>query len=231
MELAVQAYEGLFGKTPRKKMTIKYSGRFREYGANVSATFTTIEFRLSKEFLETSNEIQIGVMQYLLSKLYKSKKRTMEMDLYDSFLKNIGEWESASTKNIEDEELEESFNRVNERYFNNYMTAPHIKWGRESKSRLGYYAYATDTVTLSTILQGAGDILDYVMYHELLHKKHKYEVKGNRTHSHTPAFRRDERKFKMSDDSDPEKALHKYLVDIAKTRRRSKSFVERMLDF
>ncbi len=224
LELGIRAYEELFEKTPRKKVSIKYSGRFRDYGANITSSPSEIRFGLSKEFLETSQEIQIGVMQYLLCKLYKSKERTMSMDLYDSFLKNIGEWTHKGE--IEDEELRQSFERVNQNYFDNYMTAPKIRWGRESKTRLGYYSYSTDSITLSTILKGAGNILDYVMYHELLHKKHKFSMKGNRAHSHTPAFKRDERKFRMSDSTNPEKALTEYLRSKAKP-----GLLKKLLDF
>ena len=224
MELGIRAYEELFKKTPRKKVSIKYSGRFRDYGANITSSPIEIRFGLSKEFLETSDKIQIGVMQYLLCKLYKSKQRTMEMDLYDSFLRNIGEWTHKGE--IEDEELRQSFERVNQNYFDNYMTTPKIAWGRESKTRLGYYSYSTDSITLSTILRGAGDLLDYVMYHELLHKKHKFSMKGNRAHSHTPAFKRDERKFTMSTGEDPEKALTTYLRSKAKP-----SLLKKLLDF
>jgi len=224
LELGIQAYEQLFEKTPRKKVIVKYSGRFREYGANITSSPYEIRFGLSKEFLETSDEIRIGVMQYLLCKLYKSKRRTMEMDLYDSFLKNIGEWTHKGE--IEDEELRVSFEKVNKKYFDDYMTTPKICWGRESKTRLGYYSYSTDSITLSTILKGAGDLLDYVMYHELLHKKHKFSMKGNRAHSHTPAFKRDEKKFRMSTGEDPEKALTNYLRNKAQP-----GLLKKLLDF
>lgn len=224
LELGIRAYEELFHKMPRKKVSVKYSGRFRDYGANITISPTEIRFGLSKEFLETSDETQIGVMQYLLCKLYKSKRRTIEMDLYDSFLKNIGEWTHKGE--IEDEELRKSFERVNREYFDNYMTTPKISWGRESRTRLGYYSYSTDSITLSTILKGAGDLLDYVMYHELLHKKHKFSMKGNRAHSHTPAFKRDEKKFRMTDGTEPEKALTEYLRSKAKP-----SLLKKLLDF
>lgn len=228
--LGVQAYEGLFGKTPHKRVRVAYSGRFRGYNANVTSNATTTTFKLSKAFLEVGEDIQVGVMQHLLAKLHKSKKETLEMDLYNRFLKKIGEYETAGGGIIEDEELRASFARVNEKYFNNYMLAPHIRWGSHSRRQLGLYSFGEDTITLSTVLRGAGDLLDYVMYHELLHKKHKFDHKAGRTHSHTPAFRRDEKLFVMNDGSDPEKSLVHYLRLLTQ-KKSQKSVIRQLMDF
>ena len=242
--LGVEAYEGLYHKTPRKKMVVEYSGRFRDFGANITSnTYTnSIVFRLSKEFLELGDEIQIGVMQHLLCKLYKSKKKqTLEMDLYNSFLKKVGEYESAGGGEIEDAELQAAFEKINVTYFDNYMLQPTIKWKGNSCSHLGLYSFSNDTVTISNALRGAGEVMEYVLYHELLHKKHKFDHKNGRTHSHTPAFRKDERKFVMSDGSDPEKTLHAYCNTKARERMRAprkkavskkpKTIVGKLLDY
>ncbi len=229
--LGVEAYEQLFGRTPRKKVVVEFSGRFRDYGANVLDTPSLLRFRLSKEFLEVGEEIQMGVIQHLLCKLYKSKRKTLEMDLYDSFLKKIGEYETMAGGVVEDGELQDSFDRLNKQFFDDYMTTPHIKWTRSNKSLLGHYSFGNDTITISKTMQGAGELLDFVMYHEMLHKKHKYEQRGTRTHSHTPAFRRDEKKFRLSDGSDPEKALSRYLRGVARRRRKPEGFVEKLMDY
>jgi hypothetical protein len=229
--LGVEAYEGLFEKTPRKKVIVEYSGRFRDYGANVLDTPSLLRFRLSKEFLEVGEEIQIGIVQHLLCKLYHSKRRTLEMDLYDRFLKKVGEYETMGGGVVEDEELQASFDNINKRFFNDFMLAPHIKWAGQSKNLLGNYSFGNDTISISQVLKGAGEILDFVIYHEMLHKKHKYVQKGNRTHSHTPAFRKDEKLFRMADGSDPEKALVKYLRGLARRQKKQKGFVEKLLDY
>ena len=75
------------------------------------------------------------------------------------------------------------------------MEVPNLIWGKESTHKLGSYDYGTDTVTISTILKDDLELLDYVMHHEMLHKKHKFKSKYGRTHAHTKAFRDDEKKF------------------------------------
>ena len=49
---------------------------------------------------------------------------------------------------------------------------------------------------MSTIFQDAKEeVVDYVMYHELLHKHHKFNHKNGRSSFHTRAFRTDEHSY------------------------------------
>jgi hypothetical protein len=104
--------------------------------------------------------------------------------------------------------LEKSFDRVNEKYFGNYLEKTNLLWGEHSFSKLGHYHYASNTITISKVLADDEELLDYVMYHEMLHKKHKYYTKNGRSHHHTAAFRREERSF---ENPDVEDKLLKYL--------------------
>jgi hypothetical protein len=95
--------------------------------------------------------------------------------------------------------LEASFNRVNEKFFNGMMEKPNLVFASESFRKLGSYTYGTNTINISTIFKGLPDseqkYLDYVVYHELLHKKHTFNVKNGRHQAHTTIFRQDEKKF------------------------------------
>jgi len=76
------------------------------------------------------------------------------------------------------------------------MDIANLQWGTNSTSKLGCYEYGSDTITISTIFQFSDPILlDYVMYHEMLHKKFKFESKNGRTLHHSPEFKRMEAKF------------------------------------
>ena len=193
MNIVQKAYFGLYGKEINREVIIKYSGKFSGYNANVKYTAWKIEFHLSKEWRGISEEIRIGLLQHLIAKIFKTKKKTMNMDMYDYFLKNI---HIALPKEVEDYILQASFDRVNEIYFDGLMDKPSIKWGSHSKSQLGTYEYGTDTIKMSKIFEKAPDeLLDAVMHHELLHKKHKFKSSAQRSRHHTKAFRDDERKF------------------------------------
>lgn len=236
INLAEKAYQDLYNKLPNKKLELIYSGRLKDYNAHIIST-NTIKLKLSKKFQELDEEIQMGVIQHLLTKLYKTKKTTLYIDLYNKFLKNLGEYETAGGGKTEDQELQDSFDRVNKKYFNNFIIMPNIHWGGNSKSRLGYYEFSTDRITLSTVLKNSEEFLDYVLYHELLHKIHKFQHKNGRTHSHTKEFRADEKKFVMQSGEDPEKALHKFLRSkiqkkrIKNQEKTKRTFVKKLLDF
>ncbi|MDD9953185.1 MAG: SprT-like domain-containing protein [Candidatus Woesearchaeota archaeon] len=222
--LAIQAYEELYGKTPLRKMEVKYHGGLKGYNATVQQTMTTTTFRLSKRFKDCEDEIKIGVIQFLFTKLKKTKQTTDNIELYHSFLKNMSDF--APVTDI-DPILEESFERMNERYFKGMLNKPNLVWGRKNKRLMGTYEYGTDTITISRVLQDAGEmLLDCVMYHEMLHKKHKFSCSGGRTHSHTPAFKKDEAKFY---DKHAEEKLGRFLAGKKTMKKRKSSFLDRVM--
>ena len=96
-------------------------------------------------------------------------------------------------------DLEDVFARVNEAYFGGELDRPRLAWSPSStRVEMGRYDYLRDTVMLSVTLD-ARDVpdyvIDYVMYHELLHKKIGRRVVNGRHYFHTPAFREAERAF------------------------------------
>ena len=113
------------------------------------------------------------------------------------FLKNV---RIAVPKTKTDDILEASFNRNNDNFFNGMLDIPNLQWGSSSTSKLGSYEYGSDAITISMIFRHADPmLLDYVMYHEMLHKKFKFESKNGRTLHHSPEFKRMEAKFPNRD--------------------------------
>lgn len=96
-------------------------------------------------------------------------------------------------------DLAASFARVNARYFEGTMPRPRLSWSRQITARkFGHYDSIEDAVMLSRTIDAADVpeyVVDFVMYHELLHIKHGAKWQGGRRHVHTPEFRRDERQF------------------------------------
>ncbi len=196
--IITEAFRQLYpGKEPKHYFYLKYSRKFKPYNANVKMRGDNLTFTLSREWRNINRDIQIGLIQELMGKILKDRKKTMNMELYNLFLKNV---HIAVPKTKTDEMLEASFNRVNEAYFNGMMDMTNLQWGSESTSKLGSYEYGSDTITMSTIFRNADlQLLDYVMYHEMLHKKFKFESKNGRTLHHSPEFRRMEAKFQNRD--------------------------------
>jgi len=194
---------------------IKYSGRFKGYNANVQMNRFSKEiiFNLSKQWRSVDKKIKLGLLQELMCRLFKKKAKTTNMDLYNIFIKQA---HLAVPKTKSHPVLESSFNRVNEKFFAGMMDVPNLKIS-EGLRTLGHYDYGTDTVSVTRHLLDHDDCLDYVMYHELLHKKHKFKTKNGRHFHHTAEFRKKEKEFPNSDLI--EKKLSKIL-----TKRKIKGF-------
>jgi len=200
---------------------IKYTDRFNAYGANVKLYGNEIEFGLSKKWRTVSREIRMGLLQELMLKLWKRKSlggrgkpsdfNTTYIDLYNSFVKNV---HIAIPKTKDDPVLSESFERVNDKYFYGIVEKPNLIWGSKSRTHLGSYDYKIDTLKMSSVFKDFDDdpeLLDLVMYHELLHKSHKYKHNGGNNRFHDKEFRRKEKAFDNYDEVDKrlKKALRK----------------------
>lgn len=199
MNILKQAFIELF---PEKEINefqffLKYSDKFKPYNANVKKYRDNIEVNLSKKWRKVSKEIQIGLIQSLFLKLFRVRDNTTNnIDLYNIFMKKV---HVAVPKIRSHPVLETSFHRVNGRYFDGLIEKPNLVVGSDSKIKLGSYEYGSDTVTISNVLIKEGELLDYVMYHELLHKKHKFHTRNNKNFHHTKEFKIKEREFINSD--------------------------------
>jgi hypothetical protein len=95
--------------------------------------------------------------------------------------------------------LVEVFSKVNKTFFNSTMKQPIIKWSAQpNKCRMGTYNYQTDTIMINKALdqkQTPDYVIEFVMYHEMLHKALGFDQKGNRRIAHTTKFRKLEKSF------------------------------------
>jgi len=97
--------------------------------------------------------------------------------------------------------LDELFDKVNHEYFLSTLAKPRLAWSRINTYRkLGHYESARDRVVISLTLDDAKIpefVVEFVLYHELLHKYYGTEwVQGKRM-VHTKEFRASESKFKF----------------------------------
>ncbi len=197
-----------------RNIEIKLSRAFKGYNANCAYTSHKIQFRLSYEWKEVSEEILIGLIQELLNRVYKKKKHSYNIDIYNDYIKKS----SSYSKTVKvDQELKECFDRINKEYFNEMIDTPNLVWSPPSFSKLGSYDFMTNTIAISKILIEEQYLLDYVMYHEILHKKMQYaNSKGNKRY-HTKEFREKEAAFKVPN-------VEKKLEDFLKKKKLKRLF-------
>lgn len=227
MNLVEDAFSRLFPATAFDfEARITYSGRFKPYNATVRKIGNRLNFNLSRSWKGTSDEIVIGLIQHLLVKLLRkekfaaamkqSSKASLNMQLYDDFIRGVSEVTVSNSSS--DEALESSFNRVNEKYFLGLVDRPQLEWGSDSFRKLASYAYHTNTITVSTLFREAPErLLDYLMYHETLHKKLKFGSSNGRVRHHGAEFKRLEQQFEGS--STVEAELNAFIRSSPRVRR------------
>ncbi len=85
------------------------------------------------------------------------------------------------------------FNKVNLEYFENKLAPKSLHWSpRVSLNRLGYYAVEEDRIVISKSLrskQVPAYVIEFILFHECLHKVMGCVEKRGRRHYHTPEFR------------------------------------------
>ena len=96
-------------------------------------------------------------------------------------------------------DLVEIFEDLNGRFFGGLMSRPHLGWSmRPSKTTLGHYDPGHHAIVLSNILdrpEVAKLVVEYVMFHEMLHLRYPVEHRGARRCVHTPEFKEAEKQF------------------------------------
>ncbi|MDD4891671.1 MAG: hypothetical protein PHU85_17265 [Phycisphaerae bacterium] len=96
-------------------------------------------------------------------------------------------------------DLAAAFDRVNAEYFGARMPRPRLTWSRTlTRRKFGHYDHLRDTVMISATLDDAEVpefVVDYVLYHELLHKQHGMVWSNGRARVHTPTFKQADRNF------------------------------------
>ncbi len=208
MDLIVKAFERLFPeKTLNYTTSLEYNRRLSDFNANIKLRGKHLHLALNLQWKDIDDEIKIGLVQHLLLKLMRQKRSSPNIELYYHFVRNI----PAMTLKVHfDPILEESFTRINGHFFDKQLEKPNLVWGTASTRRLAHYNFHNDTITVSTIFHDAPvRLLDYVMYHEMLHKFHQFKSKDGRDSFHSAVFRADEKRF--PDFVKINKEIHQYL--------------------
>ena len=95
--------------------------------------------------------------------------------------------------------LEEIFDRLNDRFFGGMMGRPELSWSRSaSRVLLGHFDAAHNTIIVSRIFdlpQTPRLLVEYIVYHEMLHLKYPVVHRGSRRCVHPPDFRAEEQRF------------------------------------
>lgn len=97
-------------------------------------------------------------------------------------------------------DLARLFDGLNETYFRGALPKPKIGWStRRWRSQLGVFDPALDQIAINVALDRPNVpeyVVAYVLYHEMLHRKHPIQVARCRLEAHSREFRAEEKKFR-----------------------------------
>ena len=96
-------------------------------------------------------------------------------------------------------DLDAIFEALNTRFFHGLMTRPRMSWSqRKTRRILGHYDPAHNAIVISRIFDHPAVpryVLDYIVYHEMLHLKHPVKLRGSRRCVHSAEFQAEEKLF------------------------------------
>jgi len=98
-------------------------------------------------------------------------------------------------------DLESIFNQLNQSFFQGELAVTRIGWSSaRSRTLLGHHDPGHGTITISRWFDSESVphyVVEYLVYHEMLHIQYPTERNGHRRVLHSPAFRAAERKFPL----------------------------------
>jgi predicted metal-dependent hydrolase len=95
--------------------------------------------------------------------------------------------------------LDAIFEDLNTRFFHGLLARPRMSWSKSKTRRiLGHYDPAHNAIIISRVFDHAAMpryVLEYIVYHEMLHLKHPVKLRGSRRCVHSAEFHAEEKLF------------------------------------
>jgi len=194
----------------------EFSIQFYPY-ANIDSTIrlnaerTRVRVRMSDVFEGAPAPVQEALAYILIAKLYRKPIPRKYQHRYRLFVNRADIRKKAlllrqlrGRKQIISaqghvHDLEEMFRDLNEQFFDGLLAQPQLSWSpRVSRRMLGHWDPAHNAIIISRIFDRPEIprfLVEYILYHEMLHIKFPAEFRTQRRCVHTRAFKEDERKF------------------------------------
>ena len=102
-------------------------------------------------------------------------------------------------------DLDAVFEKLNTRFFHGLMARPRMSWSQTKTRRiLGHYDPAHNAIIISRIFDHfavPAYVLEYIVYHEMLHLKHPVKLRGSRRCVHSAEFQAEEKLFPHAEEA------------------------------
>ncbi len=204
----------VFQRTARRNIAVEIAVSFYPFaGLNHTIRLRNqkLHVRISDIMREAPLPVFFALAQILVGKLLKRRPNEEAENLYQQYiyqpeimqaserarqLRGRKHLRGAHGKNYD---LERIFTKLNSAYFDNRLPLPKLSWSqRPNKRILGHHDAVHEAIVISCSLdrRNVPDyVVEYVMYHEMLHIKHPTVVVNGKRRYHTAAFRAEEKQF------------------------------------
>jgi hypothetical protein len=99
--------------------------------------------------------------------------------------------------------LEQIFEDLNTRFFHALLARPQLTWSRNhARNSLGHYDPAHNAIVISRVFDNPRVpryVIEYILYHEMLHLKYPVKLRGSRRCVHPREFQEEEKLFPQLD--------------------------------
>jgi predicted metal-dependent hydrolase len=170
-----------------------------------------VHVRFSDLLTRAPLEVLEGAAALLLSRVYRRKAPRALIQQYLSYARSdrvrcrIDRMRSRRVRRVATlaqglhHDLSDLFDRLNRHYFEGKLQRPHIGWSTRSwRRQFGCYDPGPNQIVLNRRMDRPGVprfVVEYVLYHEMLHVKHPTRRSGCSLVSHSPEFRAEEKRF------------------------------------
>jgi len=168
----------------------------------------TIHLRIAQVLRSAPREVLSVLGLILLGKLFRYQIDRRLRRYYNAYLQeNILPQFSPQTRRPSTRyhsqgahfDLQEIFDRVNALYFSSSVKKPLLGWSlQKAYTRLGFYSAEKNLLVISRIFDSPKtppEVLDYMMFHEMLHIALPVEKINGRRRIHTAEFKNKEAAF------------------------------------
>lgn len=185
----------------------------------------TIRVRKGKVFVRIAEicsdlpaSAQRALAMILVAKLYRRRVPAAARDVYSAAVsteeyrvraaanKRKHGRKVITTSKGEVYDLDRIFDHLNLSYFAGTVRKPTLTWSSRKTYRiLGHHDATHRTIVVSRSLDSVRVprfVVEYIVFHEMLHILHPAKIVNGRRYHHTPAFRRDEEAFEYFDEAE-----------------------------
>jgi hypothetical protein len=234
-QIYLRVFRALRPRTPLPRVTVEFR-RYANANSRIRLEDGVLSVTISDVLADAPAPIQEALASILIAKLFRRPVDNNSLTRYRRYLNrpevrrtlHVAQRERGRKLILdpagETYDLCRLFEDLNFAYFHGLMARPRLGWSlRPSRTVLGHYDYSHHTIVLSKLLDSADAperVVNYVLFHEMLHLRFPTEHRGARRCVHTRAFKEAEKQFLGFDEAQKElKAFLAYTARRPNERR------------